>query len=113
MLAQNFLIGVVFYSLMYYLPIYYQSARGFDLLESAALLIPIVMPQAIASALSGQYISRRKRYGEILWSGFFCWVTAAALHCVFNTSTPITAIVFILVVEGVGKSAFCHLYAGL
>lgn len=102
MLTQNFLIGIVFYSLLYYLPIYYQTARRMGLLTSAALLIPIVIPQAIASALSGQYISRRKRYGEVIWTGYICWVIGTALHCIFSRTTPIVAIVFILMIEGIG-----------
>ena len=102
MLIQNFLIGIVFYSLLYYLPIYYQTARRMGLLASAALLIPVVVPQAIASALSGQYISRRKRYGEVLWTGYICWVLGTGLHCIFSSTTPIVAIAFILIVEGTG-----------
>lgn len=102
MLIQNFLIGIVFYSLLYYLPIYYQSALQMDLLTSAALLIPIVIPQAIASALSGQYISRMKRYGEVIWLGYICWVIGTSLHCIFDRSTAVVAIVFILIVEGAG-----------
>jgi len=102
MLTQNFLIGIVFYSLLYYLPMYYQSARQMSLLTSAALIIPIVIPQAIASAASGQYISRMKRYGEVIWLGYICWTIGTALQCIFNRTTPIVAIVFILIVEGVG-----------
>ncbi|KAL6246445.1 hypothetical protein RBB50_006681 [Rhinocladiella similis] len=102
MLTQNFLIGIVFYSLLYYLPIYYQSARQMSLLTSAAMIIPIVIPQAIASALSGQYISRRKRYGEVLWTGYICWVIGTALHCIFNRTLSVIAIIFILIIEGIG-----------
>ncbi|KAK6383958.1 hypothetical protein LTS17_003250 [Exophiala oligosperma] len=102
MLIQNFLIGIVFYSLLYYLPIYYQSARRMSLLTSAAMIIPIVIPQAISSALSGQYISRRKRYGEVLWTGYICWVIGTALHCIFSRTLSVVAIIFILIVEGVG-----------
>lgn len=102
MLSQNFLIGIVFYSLLYYLPIFYQSALQMDLITSAALLIPIVVPQAIASALSGQYISRMKRYGEVIWTGYVCWVIGSGLHCLFDRNTSTIAIVFILMVEGIG-----------
>jgi uncharacterized membrane protein len=66
MLIQNFLIGIVFYSLVYIFPIYFKTAREMSILVAAALIVPIVMPQAIASALSGQYISRMGRYGEVI-----------------------------------------------
>lgn len=102
MLVQNFLIGIVFYSLLYFLPIYYQTARQMGLIESAALILPIVIPQAVASALSGQYISRMKRYGEVLWLGYICWTIGTGLHCIFSRTTSVVAIVFILAVEGTG-----------
>ncbi|KAH9897582.1 major facilitator superfamily domain-containing protein [Xylariomycetidae sp. FL2044] len=88
MLTQNFLIGI--------------SARQMDLIASAALILPIVIPQAIASALSGQYISRMGKYGEVIWTGYICWVLGAALHCIFGRSTSAVAIAFILIVEGTG-----------
>lgn len=102
MLIQNFLIGIVFYSLLYYLPIYFQTARHESVLTSAALVLPIVIPQAIASALSGQYISRMKRYGEVIWIGYICWVIGTALHCAFSRTFPLAAIVVILIIEGTG-----------
>lgn len=102
MLVQNFFIGIVFYSLLYYLPIFYQTVRQFSALTSAALIVPLVIFQAIASALSGQYISRMKRYGEVLWMGYICWTLGAGLHCMFDRDTPIVAFVLILMVEGWG-----------
>ncbi|KAH7025678.1 major facilitator superfamily domain-containing protein [Microdochium trichocladiopsis] len=102
MLTQNFLIGIVFQSLLYYLPIYFQSALRMNLVTSAALILPTVIPQAVASALSGQYISRMKRYGEVIWLGYICWTIGSSLHCIFDRSTAIVAMVFILGVEGWG-----------
>ncbi|KAK0652605.1 major facilitator superfamily domain-containing protein [Cercophora newfieldiana] len=90
MLIQNFLIGIVFYSLVYILPV------------AAALIVPIVMPQAIASALSGQYISRMGRYGEVIWTGYILWVIGTGLHIAFSRMFPLAAIIVILVVEGFG-----------
>jgi MFS family permease len=102
MLAQNFLIGIVFYSLLYYLPIYYQSARRMSLMSSAALILPLVVSQSIASILSGQYISRMGRYGEVIWSGYACWTLGAGLHLMFSRTIPTVGIVFVLIVEGFG-----------
>jgi len=102
MMAQSFLIGLVYQSLLYYLPIYFQSALQLDLITSAALLLPTVTPQAIASALSGQYISRVKRYGEVIWFGYICWTIATGLHCLFDRSLAIGAVAAILTVEGWG-----------
>lgn len=55
-----------------------------------------------ASILSGQYISRLERYGEVIWSGFFVWTLGAGLTCMFDLSTPIAAIAVILGIQGIG-----------
>lgn len=73
LLVQNFLFGSVYQSYLYYLPLYLQNARGFSVLESAGFLAITVAVQAICSIASGQYISRTKRYGEVIWCGFGIW----------------------------------------
>ncbi|CAD0048648.1 unnamed protein product [Aureobasidium pullulans] len=54
------------------------------------------------SIVSGQYISRRERYGEVIWLGFFLWTLGVGLTCMFDLNTPIAAIVVILLVQGAG-----------
>lgn len=70
---QSFLLGAVYQSYLYYLPLYYQNARGWSPIASAAMTAPMVGCQALASIASGQYISRTKRYGEVIWAGFGLW----------------------------------------
>jgi hypothetical protein len=94
-LVQNFLFGVVYYSSLYYLPMYYQNARRWEPTTSAALTCPIVVVQGISSVLSGQYISRRKRYGEVLWIGYVFWTIGAGLRCLFGKTTSPISIIFI------------------
>lgn len=70
---QSFLLGAVYQSYLYHLPLYYQNARQWSPIVSAALTCPLVICQSLVSILSGQYISRRKRYGEVIWGGFGFW----------------------------------------
>jgi MFS family permease len=73
LLLQNFLLGIAWYSYIYYLPLYYQNAHGYSPIMSAVLTIPMVVAQSSFSILSGRYISQFKRYGEVIWSGFAIW----------------------------------------
>lgn len=102
LLLQNFLFGIVYYSQLYYLPLFFQNARRMSPIASAALVLPITAAQMTLSILSGQYISRRERYGEVIWLGFFLWTIAVGLTCMFDLNTPIAAIVIILLVQGAG-----------
>ena len=101
-LAQHFLFGMAYYSNLYYLPIYYQNVRGWNAIVSAALTVPFVIGQSCFSILSGQYVSRMKRYGEVIWTGFFMWTLGASLKCIFSRNTHPAVIVVILLIEGAG-----------
>ena len=105
MLLQNFLFGVVAYSQTYYLPLFFQNARRLSPLISACLMLPLTASQMISSIISGQYISRFERYGEVIWLGFFLWTLGVGLTCMLNLYTPIWTIVIILFVQGLGIGA--------
>ncbi|KAL2282216.1 hypothetical protein FJTKL_11042 [Diaporthe vaccinii] len=102
MMVQNFLIGLAYYSIMFYLPIFYQTARQMTVIESALLILPIVLPQSLASVASGQYMSRTNRYGEVIWVGFSLWVIAAAVESRFSRNFPLAGIVVTLIAQGMG-----------
>lgn len=102
MLFQNLFFGMVYYSQLYYLPLFFQNARRMSPLLSAALVLPITCAQMASSILSGQYISRRERYGEVIWSGFFLWTLGVGLTCIFDLNTRMYAMVIILLIQGVG-----------
>lgn len=101
-IVQNFLFGIVYYSHLYYLPIYYQNVRQFSPLLSAALIIPFVAGQSSFSILTGQYVSRVKRYGEVIWSGYALWTLGSGLILLLNRTTPRWQIVIFLLIEGLG-----------
>ncbi|KAL4761572.1 major facilitator superfamily-domain-containing protein [Aspergillus foveolatus] len=99
---QSFLLGAVYQAYLYYLPLYYQNARGWSPIVSAALTSPLVACQSMSSVLSGQYISRCKRYGEVIWFGFGMWTLGAGLTLLFKTTTHPAAIAVIVAITGVG-----------
>ncbi|KAF9885265.1 hypothetical protein FE257_013063 [Aspergillus nanangensis] len=103
---QSFLLGAVYQAYLYYLPLYYQNARGWSPLVSAALNAPLVVCQSLGSIASGQYISRTKRYGEVIWAGFGIWTLGSGLILIYGPSTSPGVIVIIGAVMGVGIG-FC------
>ncbi|EOA83479.1 uncharacterized protein SETTUDRAFT_95263 [Exserohilum turcica Et28A] len=105
MLLQNFLFGIVAYSQTYYLPLFFQNARRLSPLTTAALMLPITASQTLSSIASGQYISRRERYGEVIWLGLFLWTLGVGLTCLFSLDTPLYAMALILGVQGIGIGA--------
>ena len=102
MLVQNLLFGIVYYSQLYYLPLFFQNAHQLTPLISAVLLLPLTGAQMVASIIAGRYISWRERYGEVIWVGFIFWALGVGLTCAFNSDTPKWAIALVLLVEGIG-----------
>ncbi|KAM0385226.1 hypothetical protein ACHAQC_011576 [Fusarium culmorum] len=100
--AQNFLFGAVYQSYLYYVPLYLQNPRQYSALKSAAIYTPLVAAQAISSIGSGQYISRRLRYGEVIVAGFALWTLGAGLALILNRHTSLAVIVVILAIVGTG-----------
>ena len=102
LLLQSFLLGWVYQSYLYYLPQYYQNIRGYSVIVSAALSIPLVFMQSVGSVISGQYISHRHHYRVILWSGFASWTIGCGLSVLFDQTTSPGVCVIALLLIGIG-----------
>lgn len=73
MLMQSFVMGSVYQATLYYVPLYLQNPHQLSLIISALVYIPMVALQSAISTIAGFYISKKKRYGEVLWIGFAMW----------------------------------------
>jgi len=114
MLARCFLMGIVFNSVLVYLPLYFQLVLVKTVTESAALILPLVISQSVASIASGQYMARKKRWGCILWVGWLLWMLGAGLVCAFSKQPKVVVVVCVLVIEGLGiGSIFQPIISGL
>lgn len=102
MLLQSFFLGMNYYALLYYLPLYYQNVGGYDILESACLILPLVLVQALFSALGGQYMSRIGHYIEIIFMGFAVWTIGSGLLTTLGTDSSKSNICGFIVLVGFG-----------
>ncbi|KAL4897300.1 major facilitator superfamily domain-containing protein [Aspergillus ambiguus] len=99
---QSFMFGAAYQSYLYYLPLFYQNVRGWSPIISAALTAPMVTGQSIGSIVSGQYITRRQRYGEVIWVGFGIWTVGSGLTVLYNRTIHPGAIIVVGGIVGVG-----------
>ncbi|KAH8653488.1 major facilitator superfamily domain-containing protein [Xylariales sp. PMI_506] len=102
LLVQSFLFGAVYQSYLYYLPLYFQNVRQYSVVVSAAFTACMVCIQAICSILAGQYISRMKRYGEVIWVGFGSWTLGSGLMLYWSRETHPGLIALPLIFVGIG-----------
>ncbi|KAF7558268.1 hypothetical protein G7Z17_g47 [Cylindrodendrum hubeiense] len=102
MLVQNFLFGAVYQSYLYYVPLYLQNAHRFSIMRSALITLPLVVLQMVFSILSGQYITRQKRYLEVIVFGFSMWTLGSGLALMLDRHTKPAIIMIPLIFNGIG-----------
>jgi len=120
LLVQSFLLGAVYQSMVYYIPLYLQNAHQYSAIVSAAIFASLAGIQAIMSALSGLCITRFKNYGQVIRFGFAMWTlyvnfalptkmatkqqicSGAGLMLIFMRDTNPGVLVVILLIAGVG-----------
>ncbi|KAG5811042.1 hypothetical protein H9Q74_013740 [Fusarium xylarioides] len=102
LILTGFLHDYAWQSTQYFVPLYYQTVRGFTPLKSATLIVPFLLAQGIAGAASGPIMARYARYMPILRAGFTIWTIGAGLKLLFNEHTHVAVYVVVLAVEGAG-----------
>ncbi|CZR66294.1 related to DHA14-like major facilitator efflux transporter (MFS transporter) [Phialocephala subalpina] len=104
---QGTLHDFVWQATQYFLPLYFQNVRGYSPLESATIILPFLLAQSLAGAISGPVMSRLARYSPVLRSGFALWALGAGLNLLFSRTTSIAVYVVVLAIQGTGVG-FVH-----
>ncbi|KAF4957224.1 hypothetical protein FGADI_3289 [Fusarium gaditjirri] len=102
LILTGFLHDFAWQSTQYFVPLYYQTVRGFTPLKSATLIVPFLLAQGLAGAASGPIMARYARYMPILRTGFAIWTAGSGLKLLFNEHTHVAVYVVVLAVEGAG-----------
>lgn len=100
--THNFVSGVVYYTDLYYLPLYYQIILDKSPLLSGVLILPLILGFSFASATGGFAISRLGRTNPVIRAGYVLWTAGAGGRIAFGPRTSVGVVVGCLVVEGVG-----------
>lgn len=50
---------------LYFLPLYFQGVRGYSPLQTATLLLPLLVTLSVAGAVSGPLMTKFARYADI------------------------------------------------
>ncbi|KAI2741843.1 hypothetical protein DTO013E5_5265 [Penicillium roqueforti] len=87
---------------MYFLPIYFQDVRGYSPLQSAALILPLLLLQSVAGVISGPVMTKLARYAPVLYCGMTLWTLGAGLKLLFSRTTSTAVYVIVLIIEGAG-----------
>ncbi|KAF4182377.1 hypothetical protein CNMCM7927_000063 [Aspergillus lentulus] len=106
LLAQNLAIGWVYWSNLFYLPMYFQNVRGWSPTEAGSLILPMVIAHGIFSGLSGFLLSWTGRYWPIVVGGTSIWTLATSGKAFYGPNTPVWVFIVVGMFEGLGVG-FC------
>jgi MFS family permease len=93
----------VFIAAEYYMPLFLQSVLGLDPLKSGLLLLPFIVPGAIAAIFCGWIIHKTGHFREIIWVGNVLLCLAFGLFISFDVNTSIARTVGYLIIGSFGS----------
>lgn len=91
-----------FFSLIYYLPIYFQSADGVSPLDSGIRNLAIVISFSVFTVLSGGLITVFGRYKPIIFWGSVLATVGAGVIYTLDVGTPTARWIGFQILAGVG-----------
>ncbi|KAI4229445.1 MAG: hypothetical protein LQ349_006398 [Xanthoria aureola] len=94
--------GMILWSLLYYLPLYYEAVKGFSPIVSGVALFPETFTVAPASVAVGILITVTGRYRWAIWGGWVLTVLGTGLLYLLDVDTPTASWIFINLVGGLG-----------
>ncbi|KAF2118570.1 major facilitator superfamily domain-containing protein [Lophiotrema nucula] len=94
--------GILLWSILYYLPLYYEAVKGFGPILAGVALFPQTFTVAPAAGITGALIAKSGKYREALWIGWFLTTFGTGLLIYLKTDTSTPAWIFLNLVGGVG-----------
>ncbi|KAL8981523.1 MAG: hypothetical protein Q9205_003714 [Flavoplaca limonia] len=94
--------GMVLWSLLYYLPLYYEAVKGFSPIISGVALFPETFTVAPASVIVGILITVTGRYRWAIWGGWVLTVLGTGVLYLLDVDTSTVKWIFINLVGGLG-----------
>ena len=87
---------------VYFTPLYLQNVRAFGIIESAALLLPLVLSQVVTTVVSGYVIKWTGHARTSFLIGFCAWLAGQGAQITFDRTTSKGVIVGCLLIQGLG-----------
>lgn len=94
--------GMVFISASYYLPLYFQAARGATPLLSGVYILPQALSLSFASMATGIFIRKTGQYLPAIWFGMIFLVLGFGLFIDFTANSGWAKLIIFQIIAGIG-----------
>lgn len=100
--AETVIHGIVLWSLLYYMPLYYEAVKGFSPILSGVALFPQTFTVAPASIVVGATIAMTGKYRWGIWTGWVITTLGMGILVYLKVETTTAQWVFMNLVSGLG-----------
>lgn len=95
-------MGIVYYTDLYFIPLYFQNVRDCTPLLSGVMVLPLIVGLTIGSSTSGVLISRIGITNPVIRTGLVLWVSGAGGRISWHKDTHIAVLIICQLIEGIG-----------
>jgi hypothetical protein len=101
-LFANFITALIVYSLLYFLPLYYEGVKGYDPIITGVALFPATFTIAPVSIIAGIIIAKTGDFRVLTWAGWLAATLGGGITCLLNINTTTVQWIFLTLPAGVG-----------
>ncbi|MCJ1413683.1 hypothetical protein MMC32_000007 [Xylographa parallela] len=94
--------GIMIWSILFYLPLYYEGVKGFSPIMAGVALFPQTFTTGPAAIVAGVLITSTGRYRWSLWLGWSLTVLGMGLLAILDVNTSTVSWIFLNIVSGLG-----------
>ncbi|KAJ4471420.1 major facilitator superfamily domain-containing protein [Lentinula aciculospora] len=100
-----FVNGYVFFSMLFYLPQFFQVILGYSPTRSGTFIIPFVFSLILSGVGAGIWVSRTGKYRFIIYVGYGAFAIACGCMTIFTAETSRVVMVVLMLIAGRGTGA--------
>ncbi|KAF2253237.1 MFS general substrate transporter [Trematosphaeria pertusa] len=94
--------GIILWSVLYYLPLYYEAVKGMTPIVAGIALFPQTFTVAPAAMIVGATIAKTGKYRWAIWAGWFLTTFGMGLLILLKPDTTTVEWIFLNLVGGLG-----------
>lgn len=103
--ACSLLQGLLLYQATYYIPFYFEAAKGYSPTITGLALFALSMTVSPSNIIVGLLMTKTGRFRWALWGGWLLLVLSNGLLILFDEDTSVPAWIFILIVLGIAHGS--------
>lgn len=101
----NFTVGATYYSLLYYVPVFFQAVQGSTPIRSGVQMLPIILPVVAGNVGTGWLVSHYRTYHWEMLIGAALSAIGAGLLATMDASTGLGKWVVFQLIAGAGMGS--------